>query len=174
MNSQTAQVEDLQLVTLPSAVNCTDFFVRFTLTEWALRPLQDEAAHAAAHFVADVVDRANTREPGFITVRLQVRGDQLIIEVEDDQSPQPPAASPRLANRRTGIVPLTDRGGRGKIAWCEIPLPVGVSAAAVALPRRDARRSLVDEEMSGQNAVVDPDLAQRVLMGLNRFAPDAG
>ncbi|SFB41927.1 hypothetical protein SAMN05216266_110215 [Amycolatopsis marina] len=169
MNSQTAQVEDLQLVTYPSAVNCTDFFVRFTLTEWALRPLQDEATHAAAHFVADVVDRANPREPGFITVRLQVRADHLLVEVEDDQSPQPPSASPRLADRRTGVVP---RGDRGKIAWCEIPLPMGVSASGVALPRRDGRRSLVQEQMAGESAVVDPDLARRVLTGLNRFSPD--
>ncbi|WP_116050198.1 ATP-binding protein [Amycolatopsis palatopharyngis] len=169
MNSQTAQVEDLQLVTYPSAVNCTDFFIRFTLTEWALRPLQDEATHAAAHFVADVVHRANPREPGFITVRLQVRADHLLVEVEDDQSTQPPAASPRLADLRTGVVA---RGGRGKVAWCEIPLPNGVSASRVALPRRDGRRSLVQEQIPGDGPVVDPDLAQRVLTGLNRFSHD--
>src|SRR5579885_2638595 len=49
VNVHTTQIDDLQLIALPSAVNCAEMFVRFTVTEWSLRPLADEATFVARH-----------------------------------------------------------------------------------------------------------------------------
>lgn len=165
MNSQTAQVDDIRLVALPSAVNCTEIFVRFSLTEWSLPLLMDETADAARRLVKAIVDRTDQRNPGFLTVRIRVTGDCLVIEIEDDEPAAHDAAPPALDGLRTGLVPL-DR--RGKLVWCEVPLPGGVSAGEVSLPRRDRRRSMVGEPAEGEQAGVDPALVERVLVGLNR------
>ncbi|PRX45867.1 hypothetical protein B0I33_10813 [Prauserella shujinwangii] len=165
MHSQTAQVDDIRLVALPSAVNCTDIFVRFSLTEWSLQMLMDRAIGAAQRLVKAVVDRTDPRSPGFVTVRVRLTGDCLVIEVEDDEDPPPNAAAPAVDGLRTGLVPLD---GRGKVVWCELPLPSGVSAQQVQLPRRDRRRSVVAEQPEGEPPAVDPELVERVLVGLNR------
>ncbi|SFP00723.1 hypothetical protein SAMN05421810_101668 [Amycolatopsis arida] len=165
MNSQTAQVDDLQLVSMPSAVSCANLFVRFTLTEWSLRPLVEEAGRAVSRFVSAVVDRADPREPGFLTVRLRLSGEYLIVEVEDDQSPAS-AAAPVMEGRRTGVERVA---GTGRLVWCELPLPPGTSATDVRLPRRsERRRSLVTEQMRGEPVEVDPRLVERILTGLSR------
>ncbi|MCP2166849.1 ATP-binding protein [Goodfellowiella coeruleoviolacea] len=166
MNAQTAQVDDLQLVALPSAVNCADLFVRFALTEWALRPMRDEAAQAARQLVTSTVENADPQAPGMITVRTLLRGDRLVIEVEDNV---PAADAPSLAGLRTGVAPLPD-GGR--VVWCELPLPDGVTASAVPLPRRERRRSLAAEQLEGEKAEVDPEVIQRILYGLSRAEED--
>ncbi|WP_199432287.1 ATP-binding protein [Qaidamihabitans albus] len=165
MNSQTAQVDDIRLVALPSAVNCTDIFIRFSLTEWSLPGLMDDASAAARRLVKAIVDRTDSRAPGFVTVRARVTSDCLVIEVEDDEPAAPNAAPPALDGLRTGVVPLN---ARGKLVWCELPLPAGVSGTEVRLPRRDARRSLVAEQADGDRSQIDPELVERVLVGLNR------
>ncbi len=128
-------------------MNCADLFVRFTLAEWSLRPMQEDAANAVRGFVSAVVDRSNERSPAFITVRLRVSGAYLVVEVFDDQGIQRPSVR-------------------------ELPLPSGVTAEAVPLPRREARRSMVDEQMQGENVEVDPQLVRRVLTGLTRSAEE--
>jgi hypothetical protein len=163
VNSETAQVDDIQLTAQPSAVNCTDLFVRFTLTEWALRPLLDDAAHTACQVVEAAVDGANPKSPGFLTVRLRLRGDCLVIEVSDDQVVQPRALPSALEGRRAGVEPLR---GRGKLVWCELPLPEGVSASAVPLPRRERKPSPAAERLADEPAEVDPQVIQRILSGL--------
>ncbi|MEU3274937.1 ATP-binding protein [Saccharomonospora sp. NPDC006951] len=191
MNRQTAQVDDLRLVALPSAVNCTDLFVRFSLTEWSLPIMFDDATKAARLLVQAVVDTTDARAPGFVTVRLRLSGDCLVIEVEDDQRARVHDTAPQVPGRRTGAVPLE---GRGKLVWCEVPLPGGISADSVRLPHRGDRRSQTGEytqqpegnpaparhsgEQGGpqqalppwqqQSAGVDPALVDRVLVGLKR------
>ncbi|WP_425457088.1 ATP-binding protein [Amycolatopsis cihanbeyliensis] len=132
---------------MPSAMNCADLFVRFTLAEWSLRPIQEDAANTVRGFVSAVVDKSDERSPTFITVRLRVSGAYLVVEVHDDQAIERPAVR-------------------------ELPLPSGVTAEAVPLPRREARRSLVDEQMQGQNVEVDPHLVRRVLTGLTRSSDE--
>lgn len=187
MNQQTAQVDDLRLVALPSAVNCTELFVRFSLTEWSLAELIGETADAARRLVAAVIEQTNTRAPGFVTVRLRLSGDALLVEVEDDQVALAHTPAPQVPGKRTGAVPLD---GRGKLVWCELPLPAGMSATSVRLPRRGDRRvpmtnpvraqfpeSLHTPEapppIGGRHAQeqpgpIDPDLVDRVLVGLKR------
>ncbi|WP_158890328.1 ATP-binding protein [Amycolatopsis anabasis] len=164
MNSQTAQVDDLRLVAMPNAVNCASMFVRFTLAEWSLRSLVPEVTTVTCGLVSAVVDAADPAAPSFLTVRLQVRGDRLVVEVEDDQPPRPSATAP-VAGHHGGVVPLE---GGGKYVWCELPLPEGMTAAGVALPRREARRSLVTEQMAGEKVEVEPEVVRRILAGLTK------
>jgi hypothetical protein len=165
VNPQTAQVDDLQLVALPSAVNLAEMFVRFTLTEWSLRSLFEDAIHVARQLVAAVVETSDSRSPALITVRLRLRGNWLVIEVADDQTAQLPAGSITVAGRRAGVVPLP---GRGKLVWCELPLPTDVTASAVPLPRRERKRSPAAEALGDEPHEVDPEVMKRLLYGLNR------
>ncbi len=167
MNAKTAQVDDLRLVALPSAVNCADLFVRFSLTEWSLRDLFDEAADAARTLVRAVVDRTDEKDPGFVTVRLRLSGDCLVVEVEDDQLDRIHDEAPTVAGRSTGAVPLE---GRGKLVWCEVPLPDGVTANQVRLPRRDERRTSQVPEAAGESPATgpDPQFMDRLLTGLQQ------
>lgn len=164
VNSETAQVDDLQLIALPSAVNCTDLFVRFTLTEWSLRPLMDQASQVASQLAKAAVDCADPNSPGFITVRLRLRGDGLVIEVEDELPAKTSTAPPGLDVARSGVESL-DSGG--KLVWCELALPGGVNAAAVKLPQREKRRSPAAERLGDEPDEIDPQFMERLLSGLN-------
>jgi hypothetical protein len=168
VNAHTTQVDDLQLIAQPSAVNCADLFVRFSLTEWSLRALADEASEVARRLVSAAVDHADPRAPGFLTVRLRLRGDGLVIEIEDDQ----PAGAdpPMLPGRQMDVV----RMGHGKLVWCELPLPGGVSASAVRLPQRERRRSPAAEREANEAPEVDPHVMERILAGLSRSTEGRG
>jgi hypothetical protein len=162
VNGETVQVDDIQLTAQPSAVKCTDMFVRFTLTEWALRGLEDEAARIGCEAVNSVVRNANPDSPGFLTVRLRLRGDCLVIEVSDDQPAQQGALPAALSGKRAGV----ERLGHGKLVWCELPLPGGVEASAVPLPRRGRKSSRAASDEPVEQAEVDPQVIQRILSGL--------
>lgn len=166
MSSHTAQVDDIRLVAMPSALSCTTMFVEFSLTEWRLPMLRDTTSEAARALVQNVLDHADGNNPGFVNVRLRLKGDCLVIEVEDDQLAHAHDDAPVVEGRRTGAVPVQ---GRGKLVWCELPLPPGMSATQVRLPHRGERRNLPPEAAStpSENAqTVDPALADRVLVGL--------
>lgn len=168
MNSRTTQVDDLQLVALPSAVNCTDLFARFWLNEWSLSALFEDTSRAAHTLVGAVVESSDPQAPAFITVRLRLQGDCLILEVEDDHAALMHAEAPVVDGKRTGAFPLR---GRGKLVWCELPLPSGVSADQVRLPQRNERYtqgSQVPEPASDEPVGPDPGLVDRVLVGLQR------
>nr|WP_308423988.1 ATP-binding protein [Saccharopolyspora subtropica] len=164
VNTQTAQVDDLRLIALPSAVNCAEMFVRFALAEWSLRELTDETTQLASDLVTAAVDSADPDTPGFLTIRLRLSGESLIIEVEDEQATIPPALAPGFANGRCGATAL--RGG-GTLVWCEVPLPGGVSATAVPLPRRSRKRTAPAERAAEETAEIDPEVIKRLLSGLS-------
>lgn len=167
MNPHTTQVDDLQLVALPSAVNCADLFVRFSLTEWSLKSMRDEALTVTTSLVRAAVESADPRSPGMITVRLRLRGDALVVEIED-QNPTPPDLQRLVGSRRSGVA----RGTEGvKLVWCELPLPGGQNASAVPLPRRERRKSPAAEALANEPAEVDPQVMERVLYALNH-APE--
>ncbi|GDY29026.1 ATP-binding protein [Gandjariella thermophila] len=165
MNTHTTQVDDLQLIAQPSAVKCADMFVRFTLSEWSLRPLADEAAEVACRLVQATVDGTGSGTPGFVTVRLRLRGDSLVVEVEDDQPASAAGQPPALNGRRVDIV---HKDHRGKVMWCELPLPGGVNASSVPLPHREPRRSPAAERLADEPPGVDPHVMERILAGLSR------
>lgn len=172
MNPETTQVDDLQLVALPTAVNCAELFVRFALTEWSLKVLLNDAADVARDLVSAAVDVADQRAPGLITIRVRLHHDCLVIEVESAATSAPKAGSSSPDGRRTGVVDLP---GRGQLAWYELPLPGGMDASAVPLPRRQHRRAATAEtgrqqklEELGQATDVDADVMRRILFGLNR------
>jgi hypothetical protein len=162
VNTHTTQVDDLQLIAQQSAVKCADLFVRFTLGEWSLRPLADETADVACRLVQSTVDATGSRDPGFVTVRLRLRGDSLVVEVEDEE---PVGQPPALDGRRVDIV-HKDHGG--KVMWCELALPGGVNASAVPLPHREPRRSPAAERLADEPPGVDPQVMERILAGLSR------
>jgi hypothetical protein len=169
VNPQTTQVDDLRLVALPTAVNCADMFVRFALREWHLRQLQDEASHVACQLVTTVVERNQAAVPGFLTLRLRLHGDCLVIEVEDTE-PTPPVVPQSLAGRQGGV--MSPPGG-GNLIWCEVALPSGVSASAVPLPRRERRKPPATSPASPEpeSADVDDEFFERLLSKLHR-APE--
>jgi hypothetical protein len=165
VNPQTTQVDDLRLVALPTAVNCADMFVKFALTEWSLRQLQDEASHVACELVHAVVQQSDSKVPGFITLRLRLHGDALVIEVED-AAPRPPVVPETLEGRKAGVMSLQ---GGGNLIWCEMGLPTGMNASAVPLPRRERRKPPASAgPAEPESADVDDEFFERLLSKLNR------
>lgn len=163
MNSDTVQVDDMQLIALPSAVNCADLFVRFTLTEWKLRDMVEDTS-AVARIVAGASVAANDpKSPGMVTLRLRLRGDCLVVELEDRRLVRLPD-EPEVAGRRHGVVSI----GHTNLAWCELALPSGMSASAVPLPRRERRRSPAAAMVDDDGPEVAPEVIERILLGLNR------
>lgn len=163
MIGPTTQVDDLRLVALPSAVNCAEMFVRFALAEWSLRALVPEATRITRHLVSSSVEGANTVAPRFLTVRLRLHGDALVIELDDDLTGEPP----ELPGAQVNAVTLP---GARRSVWSELPLPTGLSAAAVPLPQRAPSRTTQASEQTSEQPRVDADsqILQRVLYGLNR------
>lgn len=165
MSAHTTQVDDLRLVAQPSAISCTELFVRLILTDWSLLPMLEQVTGVAGRLVRAVVDAGDTASPAFLTVRLRLRGEVLVIEVDDDlPEPAPPQAAP---GERVGVVP---HGARGRTTWCELPLPAGLTAGQVKLPRRERRRTLVDEPMSGEPVAADPVVLDRLLNRLSGWS----
>jgi hypothetical protein len=159
--SQTTQVDDLRLVALPSAINCAEMFVRFALVEWSLRPLIDDATLVTRHMVKSSIAGATRANPRFLNIRVRLHGDCVVIEIDDDQTGEPP----ELQGFTISAVSLP---GRRRNVWCELPLPTGMAAA---LPRRAPGRSPTPEPTPepGMEAA-DSQILQRVLYGLNRPA----
>ena len=165
MNPQTTQVDDLRLVALPTAVNCADMFVRFALREWSLVQIQDDASHVACELVHAVVGRSDPKAPGFITLRLRLHGDCLVIEVED-VAVQPPVVPDTLEGRQAGAVAMPNGGN---LVWCEVGLPTGINAQAVPLPRRERRKPPASAgPAEPESAEVDDEFFERLLSKLNR------
>lgn len=164
VTADTVQVDDMQLIALPSAVNCADLFVRFTLAEWRLRPLTEETGLVARALTEAAVAVNDPNSPSMITLRLRLRGDCLVVEIEDSNLVGLPAAH-ELEGRRSGV----DRPpGRGTLAWCEVALPPGMTAAAVPLPRRERRKSAAAALVNDEGPEVAPEVIERILLGLNK------
>ncbi|WP_436496156.1 ATP-binding protein [Actinokineospora sp. HUAS TT18] len=165
MNDRTEQVDDLQLVAMPSAVGCAEMFVRFSLTEWSLRDMRDTAAEAARVITEAVVSTANPATPGMVTARVRLSGADLIFEVE---TPRAVAAPAIPGVHRTGTTQI----GPGRyVVWCALALPSGMSASAVPLPRRQRKPSQAARQVAPEEPMTtDPDVMRRILFGLN--SPD--
>ncbi|SDC42030.1 ATP-binding protein [Actinokineospora iranica] len=161
MNDRTEQMDDLQLVALPSAVGCTEMFVRFSLTEWALRPMREAASEVARAMAEAVVAAADPAGPGMMIARVRLSGGDLIMEIESPREVRAPAAPP---GGHTGVVDL----GAGRcLLWASLPLPGGMEASAVPLPRRQRRPSQAAAIEAAREPVdTDPDVMQRILYGL--------
>jgi hypothetical protein len=165
LSARTSQVDDLRLVAQPNAVLCTELFVRLILSDWSLRPLLDQAKTAATRLVSTVIDAADPASPPFLTLRLRLRADVLVIEVDHDL---PGLAAPTPApGERTG---MAEGEAGGTTTWCELPLPGGLSAGQVQLPRRGDRRTLVDEPVSGGPVGADPEVLERLLTRLSGWS----
>jgi hypothetical protein len=170
VRDQTVQVDDLKLVALPSAVNCADLFVRFTLTEWRVESMVPDVRRAAEALVKAVVgDAKPTSTPTMLLFRLRLSGNSLAVEIEDDRA-TPALNVPRsLAGPNSGVQLLST----GKqLLWCEVPLPKGMDATVVPLPRRGTTRAAAAAAPPpAQIAAADdlsPDVMERILDGLRR------
>jgi hypothetical protein len=171
VQDQTAQVDDLRLVALPSAVNCAELFVRFTLTEWHVPQIIEDVREMAKRMVQAVVATVvEGADPTMITVRLRLRGNSVVIEIQDDRT-APKLVVPRsLASKRAGVETLP----RGKqLIWCEIQLPTGMDATVVPLPRRGTTRAAAPPRSKEIDEAVDlnNDVMQRILDGLRKDDP---
>lgn len=178
MISQPTQVDDLRLVALPSAISCAEMFVRYALAEWSLRPLIEDATLVTKHIVKSSVAGSTPSRPRFLTIRLRLHTDCVVIEIDDQQAEEPPELPGWT------ISAVTMPGGRRNV-WCEIPLRTGMSAA---LPRRAPGRSAARQAIQPPGVepervetpnfdqyipepMLDPsdsEILQRVLYGLNR------
>src|SRR5690242_7089646 len=139
VRDQTVQVDDLKLVALPSAINCADLFVRFTLAEWKVDSMIPDVRRATEALIrADVGDANAKSTPTMLLFRLRLSGNTLAIEIEDDRQ-TPELQVPRsLAGPNAGTTLLST----GKqLLWAEVPLPKGMDATVVPLPRRGTTRA---------------------------------
>ena len=171
MHDQTVQVDDLRLVALPSAVNCAELFVRFTLTEWRVLSLVDDATDTATRLTRAVVAGTTKSAPlTMITIRLRLSGGFLNVEIVDDR-PYPKLSVPaELAGKGSGATTLDD--GR-QLIWRELPLPSGMDARVVPLPRRGTTRTATIQPAKPETEEdLGPDVMERILDGLRRDNPD--
>ncbi|HEX3646902.1 MAG TPA: ATP-binding protein [Pseudonocardiaceae bacterium] len=166
MHPDTTQVDDIRLVALPTAINCAELFVRFTLAEWSLKSMIDQAIDVVRELTDAAVEVADQRTPALITVRARLQSEQLVIEVESGRPTRPPTALDGPNGWRAGIMRL--RGTR-QLAWCQLPLPTGMDASSVPLPRRHHRKPPEaggpPVDLSGSSDV-DEDVMRRILFGL--------
>ena len=162
MSGRISQMEDLRLVGEPSARLVTELFVQLMVTDWSLRPVLKQATAVALRLVGAVIDAGDPAAPPFLTLRLMLRDELMVIEVEDEL---PMLAAPQPGpGERVGVRP---RAAGGRTTWCELPLPAGLNARQVRLPQRGARRTLVDEPASGEPVAVEPAMLGRLLAGLS-------
>lgn len=166
MHDQTVQVDDLRLVALPSAMNCADLFVRFTLTEWRVKSMLDDVANATKSLVRAVVgDVDKSAPPAMITVRLRLSGTRMSIEIEDERSSPRLMVPPELPKSSSGV----ERLSTGQVIWTEIPLPTGMDATVVPLPRRGTTKAAAVRPPDDANpADLDDDVMKRILSALKR------
>jgi hypothetical protein len=168
LSAHTSQMDDLRLVAQPSALPVTDLFVRLILTDWSLRPMLEQVTASARRLVEAVIDAGEPKSPAFFTLRLRLRADVLVVEVDDDLPGLPaPQATP---GERVGVVAAE---GGGRTTWCELALPGGMNARQVRLPRRQDRRTLVDEPVSGAPVAADPQVLERLLTRLSGWSGDS-
>jgi hypothetical protein len=172
VRDQTVQVDDLKLVALPSAINCADLFVRFTLVEWRVESMVPDVRRAAEALITAVVGtKAKDKKatPTMLLFRLRLSGNTLAIEIEDDRQ-TPTLIVPRsLTGPNSGVTMLST----GKqLIWTEVPLPKGMDATVVPLPRRGTTRAAAaaappPAEIAGADDL-SPDVMERILEGLRR------
>ncbi|MDT7804407.1 MAG: hypothetical protein QOI78_7840 [Actinomycetota bacterium] len=165
MSAHTSQMDDLRLVAQPSALPVTDLFVRLILTDWSLKPMLDQVTATARRLVEAVIDAGDPKAPPFVTLRLRLSAEYLLVEV-DDNLPRLPAPQAR-PGERIGVDPAP---GGGRTTWCELALPGGMTAKQVRLPRRGDRRTLVDEPVSGDPVAADPQVLERLLTRLSGWS----
>ena len=167
MSAHTSQMDDIRLVAQPSALPVTELFVRLILSDWSLLPMLEQVTATAKRLVETVIDAGDPRSPAFVTLRLRLRADVLAVEVDDDVPGLPePKAGP---GERVGVTPGP---GGARTTWCELPLPGGINARQVRLPRRQDRRTLVDEPVSGDPVAADPQVLERLLTRLSGWSAD--
>jgi hypothetical protein len=166
LSAHTSQMDDIRLVAQPSALPVTELFVRLILTDWSLLPMLEQATATARRLVETVIDAGDPRSPAFVTLRLRLRADVLVVEVDDDVPglPEPKVAGP---GERVGVTPGV---GGARTTWCELELPGGMNAKQVRLPRRQERRTLVDEPVSGDPVTADPEVLERLLTRLSGWS----
>jgi hypothetical protein len=170
VRDQTVQVDDLKLVRLPSAVNCADLFVRFTLVEWRVESMVPDVRRATEALVRSVVGDATPKStPTMLLFRLRLSGNALAVEIEDDRT-TPTLRVPRSLTGPNAGVTLLSTGKQ--LLWCEVPLPQGMDARVVPLPRRGTTKAAAAaapppaEIASADN--LSPDVMARILDGLRR------
>jgi len=170
VRDQTVQVDDLKLVALPSAINCADLFVRFTLQEWRVETMIPEVRRTTEALITSVVGNPDRKAtPTMLLFRIRLTGNVLAIEIEDDRQ-TPTLVVPRaIAGPNSGVTMLST----GKqLIWAEVPLPKGMDATVVPLPRRGTTRAAAAAAPPpAEIAAADdlsPDVMERILEGLRR------
>ena len=125
----------------------------------------EQVTATAKRLVGAVIDASDPKAPAFVTLRLRLRAEVLSIEVDDDVPGRPD--TPARPGERQGVSPAD---GGGRTTWCELPLPGGMTARQVRLPRRQDRRTLVDEPVSGDPVAADPEVLERLLTRLSGWS----
>jgi hypothetical protein len=179
------------LSALPSAVGCAQRFARYTLEQWQLQGLAEQAEAVVATLVGDAVARTGivVEHPGYadlygktlnlLAVRLRVIGERVLIEVRDDDAAPPwprdekePVAQPghrTLGARRVGYG-LGSTGGT--VARFELDISLAGTlddTQPLGLPLRiPARLRPVAAPDRSIDVERDPHVLRRVLNGLHQ------
>ena len=132
----------------PQAAAAGRDFVRSTCSRWGLEATLDVALLVTSELVTNAVVNARSQ----VTLRLRVRPDRLLVEVEDEDSRMPVLQQDNgwdaLGGRGLMLVDaLAARWGSqpcpfGKVVWAELPLVPDPSASGARTDSPAARDSL--------------------------------
>ncbi|MDQ3765564.1 MAG: hypothetical protein M3460_30290 [Actinomycetota bacterium] len=93
---------DLTLIALHTAIRLSGLFAKFTAQRWGLRPLPDAAERVEVELIAHAVETTGNSNPDphpryseldelhIIGIRVNYKGNGLVIEVWDSDSTPPP------------------------------------------------------------------------------------
>ncbi|WP_460405500.1 ATP-binding protein [Actinophytocola sediminis] len=141
-------------------------FVRFTLTEWRVASMIEDVANTTRSLVRAVVGKVDKSvPPAMITVRLRLSGSRMSVEIEDERASPRLAVPPELPHSSSGVEAL----GGGQLIWSDLPLPSGMDATVVPLPRRGTTKAAAVRPPEEENQTdLDDDVMKRILNALKR------
>lgn len=143
---------DLTLIVLHTAIRLSGLFANFTAQRWGLRPLADAAERVAVELIARAVETTGKPDPyprywelgelHIIGIRMNYKGNGLVVEVWDSDSTPPPDAY--LDHHLSTVADISRQwscyqpDGGGKVIWAELAMPQQPQArpAATSTNRR--------------------------------------
>lgn len=152
--------DGLRLVSIPSAIPCSQLFVEYTLDKWGAYTLIQEGRRVVKELVINAVAATGIPEDRlvwtelprieFITVRLLGLEDRIRIEVWDSAPNPPVLPDPAGSPVKRGTYPTP----RGKVVWAELPLlPHGPNSHVLRPPPEEHNPYLLRRVRDGLDSL---------------------